>query len=51
MNYSPVENSREKEIRKVLNRLGEVIISGPSPEGLYTTEIKEKECRKGAGSS
>ncbi len=35
------EDAREKEIRGILNAFGATIVSGPSPEGLYTIEIKE----------
>jgi len=37
------KESREKEMREVLNKVGAIIIRGPSPEGLYTIEIKEKQ--------
>lgn len=37
------KESREQEIREVLNKVGAVIIWGPSPEALYTIEIKEKQ--------
>jgi len=36
------KESREKEIREILNSIGASIISGPSPEGLYTIELKDK---------
>ncbi len=37
------KDSREKEIREVLNNVGAMIIRGPSPEGLYIIEIKERK--------
>ena len=37
------KESREREIREVLQKVGAIIISGPSPEGLYTIKIGEKE--------
>ncbi len=37
------KESREKEIREVLNKAGAMIIRGPSPEGLYIIEIKERK--------
>lgn len=37
------KESREKEIREVLNKVGAMIIRGPSPEGLYIIEIKERK--------
>lgn len=37
------KESREKEIREVLSKVGAIIIWGPSPEALYTIEIKEKQ--------
>ncbi|MFB3884117.1 MAG: anti-sigma factor [Thermodesulfobacteriota bacterium] len=37
------QDSREEEIRGVLNKAGGVIIRGPSPEGLYLIEIKERK--------
>ncbi len=35
------KESKEKEIREVLTRVGATIINGPSPEGLYTIYIKD----------
>jgi hypothetical protein len=35
------QETREKEIRELINRIGGSIVSGPSPEGLYIIEIKE----------
>lgn len=37
------KDSREQEIRDVLNKVGAMIIRGPSPEGLYIIEIKERK--------
>ncbi len=37
------KESREKEIREVLNKVGAMIIRGPSPEGLYIVEMKERK--------
>ena len=35
------EDSREKDIRAVLNRVGATIVMGPSTEGLYTIRVGE----------
>jgi hypothetical protein len=34
--------SKEKEIREVLQKVGATIVRGPSPEGLYTIKIERK---------
>lgn len=36
------KESREKEIREILNSIGASIISGPLPEGLYIIELKDE---------
>lgn len=35
--------SKEKEIRAVLQKVGATIVAGPSPEGLYTIRIEKKQ--------
>jgi hypothetical protein len=37
------KESKEKEIRDLLNKVGATIIKGPTPEGLYTIEIKNNK--------
>ena len=37
------KESREQEIREVLNRVGATIVMGPSLDGLYIIEVKENE--------
>ncbi len=37
------KESKEREIREVLNNVGATIIKGPSPEGLYTILVKEDQ--------
>ncbi len=37
------QESKEKEIREVLNKIGADIVSGPTPEGLYKIELKKGE--------
>jgi anti-sigma factor RsiW len=34
--------SKEKEIREILQKVGATIVRGPSPEGLYTIKIEKK---------
>ncbi len=34
-------DAKEGEIREILSRVGGIIIHGPSPEGLYTIEVKD----------
>jgi hypothetical protein len=34
--------SKEREIREVLQKVGATIVRGPSPEGLYTIQIEKK---------
>jgi hypothetical protein len=35
--------SKEREIRAVLQKAGATIVAGPSPEGLYTIKIEKKQ--------
>jgi anti-sigma factor RsiW len=35
--------SKEREIRAVLQKVGATIVAGPSPEGLYTIKIEKKQ--------
>jgi hypothetical protein len=37
------QDSLEKEIREVLNQVDAIIVRGPSPEGLYTIEVKDDD--------
>jgi len=37
------KESKEKEIREALNRIGATIVKGPSPEGLYTIMVKNDQ--------
>lgn len=37
------KESREQQIREVLNRVGATIVMGPSLDGLYIIEVKENE--------
>lgn len=37
------EEAREKEIRDVLNKIGADVIGGPSAEGLYVIQIKDRQ--------
>jgi hypothetical protein len=35
--------SKEREIREVLQKAGATIVAGPSPEGLYTIKVEKKQ--------
>jgi hypothetical protein len=35
--------SKEREIRAVLQKAGATIVAGPSPEGLYTIKVEKKQ--------